>query len=98
HRTRDRRWVRRARRIAAPAPVSFSEGSRLGQHLALSCGFGITAVMIVPAKRATSGDPYSAAPPRLSVVTCLMVLPKFHSQTLDAPPAMSGWTPIVENG
>src|SRR5579859_4938802 len=70
----------------------------LGQHLELSCGFGITAVMMVPANRATSGVPYSAAPPKLFVVTCLMVFPKFHSQTLDVPPAMSGWTPIVQNG
>src|SRR5712692_7393383 len=34
----------------------------LGQHLAFSCGFGITAVMSVPANRAVSGVPYSAAP------------------------------------
>jgi len=73
------------RRVAAPAFLPNDFGCRLGQHLALSCRFGITAVMIVPAKRATSGVPYSAAPPKLSVVTCLMVLPKFHSQLLVVP-------------
>ncbi len=68
-----------------------------GQQPAFSCGLGITALMIVPANRAVFGVPYSAGPPKLWSVTCLMVLPKFHSH-VSSPPAMDGCTPIVQNG
>src|SRR5215470_4234274 len=44
-----------------------------------SAGLGVTGLVSVPPKRATSGVPYSAAFPKSFVVTPAMSAPKFHT-------------------
>jgi hypothetical protein len=51
-------------------------------HEPLNCGLDSSGLMLVPPKRATSGVPYSAAPPKLCVVVPGITLPKFQAQVV----------------
>ena len=53
-----------------------------------SAGLGITGLVSVPPKRATSGVPYSAAFPKSFVVTPAMSAPKFHTHCAWALPLL----------